>query len=152
MVSKPKLSRNPQPLLCPNNDCPLIGLQNAGNVRVHESLRQCWRCTTGTLLHGKKYPKETIVMVVTLPCMGLPPPQVPTDEVYVKLQKRLVACMAMALLPEECKISTADIERLNATFRLRKPTFGGVKCTLPKGYRLSSERPRDLYTPLSPSK
>jgi transposase-like protein len=145
---------NPQPLFCPNNDCPLgtkyfvptRGLQNAGNLRVHDSLRQRWRCTTckqtfrdtqGTLFHGKKYPKETIVRVVTLLAWGCPLQaivvafqldertvqswqeqaglhceqfheecvtqqsmdlgQVQADEVYVKLQKRLVVWMAMAL-------------------------------------------------------
>ena len=128
---------NPQPLFCPNNDCPSRGLQNAGNLRVHDSLRQRWRCTTckqtfrdtqGTLFHGKKYPKETIVRVVTLLAWGCPLQaivvafqldertvqswqeqaglhceqfmdlkQVQADEMYVKLQKRLVVWMAMAL-------------------------------------------------------
>ena len=137
---------NPQSLFCPNNDCPSRGLENSGSIRVHDSLSQRWRCTTckktfratqGTLFHGKKYPKETIVLVVTLLSLGCPLQaivvafhldertvsswqqqsglhceqfhqervtkqpmdlvQVQADEIYVKLQKRQVFWMAMAL-------------------------------------------------------
>ena len=37
---------NPQPLFCRNNDCPSRGLQNKGNIRVHDSLKQRCRCLT----------------------------------------------------------------------------------------------------------
>jgi|SRR5579871_4820986 len=72
---------NPQPLFCPNNACPSRGQQNAGNLRVHDSLRQRWRCRTckktfratqGTLFHAKKYPVATIVLVITLLSWGCP--------------------------------------------------------------------------------
>lgn len=137
---------NPQPLFCPNTDGASRGLQNQGNIRVHDTLRQRWRCRTckktfrateGTLFHAKKYPAATLVLVITLLCWGCPLQaivaafaidertvqrwreeagqhcqqfhdvavlqqtmdlkQVQADEMYVKLQKRLVVWMAMAL-------------------------------------------------------
>jgi len=137
---------NPQPLFCPNIACASRGQQNAGNIRVHDSLRQRFRCRTcqktfrateGTLFHAKKYPATTIVLVITLLSWGCPLQaivaafeidertvqrwreeagqhcqqfhegavtqqaldlkQVQADEMYVKLQKRLVVWMAMAL-------------------------------------------------------
>jgi transposase-like protein len=137
---------NPQPLFCANDACSSRGLQGAGNICVLDSLRQRWRCTTckktfratqGTLFHGKKYPPETLVVVLTLLSLGCPLQaivvafhidertirrwqkqagahceqfheehvtkhpmdlgQVQADEMYVKLQKRLVLWMAMAL-------------------------------------------------------
>lgn len=137
---------NPQPLFCQNNACPSRGLQNQGNIRVHDSLQQRYRCRTcnktfrateGTLFHGKKSPHETIVRVLILLSFGCPLQaivaafeidertvsswraeagqhcqafheeqvtrqtmnlgQVQADEMYVKLQKRLVLWMAMAL-------------------------------------------------------
>lgn len=137
---------NPQPLFCPNNACASRGRQNQDNIRVHDSLRQRFRCRTcnktfratqGTLFHAKKYPPATIVRVVTLLSWGcplqaivaafqidertvhrwreqaglhcqqfhdvavtqqtMPLKQVQADEMYVKLQKRLIVWMAMAL-------------------------------------------------------
>ena len=137
---------NPQPLFCPNNDCPSRGQENQGNIRVHDSLRQRFRCRTcrktfrvtqGTLFHAKKYAPQTIILVIILLAWGCPlqaivvafqldertvqrwreeaghhcqafheeqvtrQPQdlghVQADEMYVKLQKCLVVWMAMAL-------------------------------------------------------
>jgi transposase-like protein len=137
---------NPQPLFCPNDACPSRGIQNAGNIRVHDSLRQRWRCRTckktfratqGTIFHGKKYPPETMVIVITLLSWGCPLQaivaafhidertlhswreqagvhceqlheecvtqqtmdlkQVQADEMYVKLQKCRVLWMALAI-------------------------------------------------------
>ena len=137
---------NPHPLFCRNLACPSRGLQYQDNIRVHDSLRQRYRCTTcnktfrvteGTLFHGKKYPPETIARVITLLSLGCPLQaivvafeidertvhswreqagkhcqafhevqvtqqtmdlgQVQADEMYVKLQKRLVLWMAMAI-------------------------------------------------------
>lgn len=137
---------NPQPLFCPNHACASRGVQGAGNIRVHDSLRQRWRCRTckktfratqGTVFHAKKYPPETLVIVITLLSWGCPLQalvaafhidertlhtwreqagahcerfheervthqpmnlmQVQADEMYVKLQKRRVLWMAMAL-------------------------------------------------------
>ena len=78
---------HPPMLFCRNIACPSRGLQDQDNIRVHDNLRQRYRCTTctktfritdGTLFHGRKYPSETIT-----------------------------------------RVSTAYIERLNATFRAR---------------------------------
>jgi len=137
---------NPHPLFCRNIDCPSRGRENQGNIRVHDSLRQRYRCLTcrktfritdGTLFHGKKYPPETITRVIVLLSLGCPLQaivtafeidertvqrwreeagthcqafhevqvtqqtmdlrQVQADEMYVKLQKRLVVWMAMAM-------------------------------------------------------
>lgn len=137
---------NPQPLFCRNNACPSRGQENQGNIRVHDSLRQRYRCTAcnktfritdGTMFHGKKYTTETITRVITLLSLGCPLQaivaafeidertvhrwreeagthcqafhevqvtnqmmdlgQVQADEMYVKLQKRLVLWMAMAM-------------------------------------------------------
>ena len=137
---------NPHPLFCPNPACSSRGIQNAGNIHIHVGLTQRWRCSTckktfrdtqGTIFHGKKYPQETIVRVLTLITWGCPVPaivvafqidertvqswreqagdhcqkfheervtnqpmdlvQVQADEMYVKLQNRLVVWMAMAL-------------------------------------------------------
>ena len=72
---------HPPALFCRNIDCPSRELQNKGNMRVHDSLRQRYRCLTckktfritdGTLFHGKKYPPETITRVITLLSLGCP--------------------------------------------------------------------------------
>lgn len=137
---------NPQPLFCPNLDCPSRGAQNAGNIRVQDSLRNRWRCKTcqktfsgrqGTPFFGLKTVEETVVLVLTLLAWGcplqaivaafgydertvaswqeragqhcqavhaaivtvtpMPLQQVQADEIRVKMQKRLVVGMAMAL-------------------------------------------------------
>ncbi len=72
---------NPQPLFCPNLDCPSRGVPNAGNIRVHDSLRNRWRCTTcqktfsarqGTPFFGLKTCEATVVLVLTLLAFGCP--------------------------------------------------------------------------------
>ncbi len=137
---------NPQPLFCPNLDCPSRGVQNAGNIRVHDSQRNRWRCTTcrqtfsgrqGTPFYNLKTAEVTVVLVLTLLAFGCPLQaivaafgydertvacwqeragkhcqgvhaatlsatpmdlqQVQADEIRVKMQKRLVVWMAMAL-------------------------------------------------------
>ncbi len=137
---------NPQPLFCPNAACPSRGVQGAGNIRVHDSLRNRWRCRTchktfscrqGTPFYGLKTAEKTVVLVLTLLSYGCPLQaivvafgfdertvadwqeragahcevvhtaiveatpmdlqQVQADEVRVKMQKRLVVWMAMAL-------------------------------------------------------
>ncbi len=121
-------------------------MQNAGNIRVHDSLRNRWRCRTckrtfsgreGTPFLGLKTDPQTVVLVLTLLAYGCPLQaivtafgfdertvadwqeragehsqavhaatvaaqpmdlqQVQADEVRVKLQKRLVVWMAMAI-------------------------------------------------------
>ena len=137
---------NPHPLFCPNLDCPSRGVQNAGNIRVHDSLRNRWRCTTckktfsgrqGTPFFGLKTAEATVVLVLSLLGWGCPLQaivaafgfdertvacwqeragehcqavhaatvtaqpmdlqQVQADEIRVKMQKRLVVWMAMAI-------------------------------------------------------
>lgn len=137
---------NPHPLFCPNLDCASRGVQNAGNIRLHDGLRNRWRCTTckktfsarqGTPFFGLKTPEETVVLVLTLLAWGCPLQaivaafdfdertvaiwqeragqhcqgvhtatvtaqamdlqQVQADEIRVKMQKRLIVWMAMAI-------------------------------------------------------
>src|SRR5690349_1211831 len=72
---------NPHPLFCPNSDCPSRGIQGAGNIKVHDSLRNRWRCTTckktfsgrqGTPFFGLKSAEATVVLVLTLLAWGCP--------------------------------------------------------------------------------
>lgn len=73
---------NPQPTFCPNNDCPSRGIQAQGNIKVHDSLRNRWKCTTcnktfsgrnGTPFHHLKHNEKTVVLVLTLLAYGCPP-------------------------------------------------------------------------------
>jgi len=137
---------NPQPLFCPNIDCASRAVQNAGNIRVHDSLRNRWRCKTchktfsgrqATPFYNLKTAETTVVLVLTLLAWGCPLQaivaafgydertvatwqeragthcqavhaatvmarpmdlqQVQADEMRVKMQKRLVVWMAMAI-------------------------------------------------------
>jgi len=136
---------NPQPSFCPNLACPSRGKEGAGNLRVHDSLRNRWYCHTcettfsgrkGTLFYGLKSDPQLVVWVVTLLAFGCPLPaivaafgldertiadwqrragehcqavheaivetpqdlkQVQADEVRVRLQKRAVSWLAMAV-------------------------------------------------------
>lgn len=137
---------NPHPLFCPNDACASRGVQDADNIRVHDSLRDRWRCTTckktfsgrqGTLFYRTKTEEATIILVLTLLGYGCPLQaivqafgfhartvkdwqdkagrhaeqvhtalvtaqtldlqQVQADEVRVRLQKRCLVWMAMAM-------------------------------------------------------
>ena len=137
---------NPHPLFCPNPDCPSSGVQNAGNIRVHDSLRDRWRCTVcrrtfsgkqGTPFHRLKTDAPTMTLVIALISYGCPPQaivaafgfdertvkswqkraadhcqsvhqalvteatidlkHVQADEMRIRMQRRLVVWMAMAL-------------------------------------------------------
>lgn len=137
---------NPHPLFCPNPHCPSGGQQNQGNLRLHDGIRQRWRCRTcgktfshrqGTAFSGLKTPEKVVIQVITLLAFGCPLQaivqafgfdertvkawqdkagqhcqsvhtalveqsnlslqQVQADEVRVRLQKRVVVWMAMAL-------------------------------------------------------
>ena len=49
LVTTPKrreFARNPQPLFCPNLDCPSRGKQNESNLTVHDGLKDRFRCST----------------------------------------------------------------------------------------------------------
>lgn len=136
---------NPHPLFCPNPHCPSRGVQGAGNLRVHDSLRERWRCKTckktfsvrqGTPFYGLKTDPALVILVVTLLSWGCPVQaivqafgydertvrawqdkagahcqqvhpalvqtpqplqQVQADEMRVKLQRRRILWMALAL-------------------------------------------------------
>jgi transposase-like protein len=72
---------NPHPLFCPNQACPSRGLQEAGNLRVHDSRRDRWRCTTcrktfsarqGTPFFRLQTPEASVIQVLTLLAYGCP--------------------------------------------------------------------------------
>ena len=137
---------NPHPLFCPNPACPSRGVQGAGNIRVHDSLRDRWRCRTckktfsarqGTPFFGLKTDPKLVALIIVLLLHGCPPQaivaaygydertvaswqhksgqhcqavhgalvssatldlqQVQADEIRVKMQKRLVVWLAMAI-------------------------------------------------------
>jgi transposase-like protein len=72
---------NPQPLFCLNLDCPSRGKLNEGNIRVHNSLENRFRChicgvtfasNKGTLFYRLKTEPETVIRVLTLLAHGCP--------------------------------------------------------------------------------
>lgn len=72
---------NPHPLFCPNPDCPSRGIHNAGNIRVHQSERERFRCRVckktfcerqGTPFFGLKTDPVTVVLILTLLTYGCP--------------------------------------------------------------------------------
>ena len=71
----------PQPLFCPIETCPSRGVTGAGNLKVHDPLRNRWRCRVcgktfsgrkGTPFYGLKYESQIVVWVVTLLAWGCP--------------------------------------------------------------------------------
>lgn len=72
---------HPQPTFCPNLACPSRGKEGTGNLRVHDSLRNRWKCRAcgktfsgrqGTLFYGLKSEPCLVVWVVTLLAYGCP--------------------------------------------------------------------------------
>lgn len=72
---------NPQPTFCPNRDCPSRGKEGAGNLRLHDSLRNRWKCTAckqtfsgnkGTVFYNLKTDPQLVVWVVALLAYGCP--------------------------------------------------------------------------------
>jgi transposase-like protein len=72
---------NPQPTFCPNPDCPSRGIEGAANLRIHDSLRNRWKCRVcnktfsgnkGTPFYGLKTDLQIVVWVVTLLAYGCP--------------------------------------------------------------------------------
>ena len=136
---------NPQPSFCPNLACPSRGKIADGNLRVHDSLKNRWKCKTcattfsgrrGTPFYGLKSDLDLVIRVLTLLAHGCPlqaivaafdldertvadwqkragehcqqvheavvqTPQdlkhVQADEVRVRLQKRTVSWLSMAI-------------------------------------------------------
>jgi transposase-like protein/IS1 family transposase len=84
-VSKPffvEKTMNPQPSFCPNLACPSRGVIGAGNLRVHDSLRNRWKCRVchktfsgrkGTVFYGLKTEEQIVVWVLSLLAFGCPP-------------------------------------------------------------------------------
>lgn len=73
---------HPQPLFCPIETCPSRGVLGAGNLKIHDSLRNRWKCRvcqktfsgrTGTPFFGLKSDPQMFVWVVTLLAFGCPP-------------------------------------------------------------------------------
>src|SRR5437588_1133003 len=76
-----ELLMNPQPLFCPIETCPSRGVTGAGNLKVHDPLRNRWKCRVcgktfsgrkGTPFYGLKYDTQIVVWVVTLLALGCP--------------------------------------------------------------------------------
>jgi transposase-like protein/IS1 family transposase len=72
---------DPQPLFCPKENCPSRGVIGAGNLKVHQSERNRWKCKVckqtfsgraGTPLFGLKTEAQIFVWVVTLLAFGCP--------------------------------------------------------------------------------
>ena len=72
---------HPHPLFCPNPACASRGLQTQGNIRVHDALRQRYRCRTcgktfshrqGTPFAGLKTDPAVVVLILTLLLHGCP--------------------------------------------------------------------------------
>ena len=73
---------HPQPSFCPNLDCPSRGEIAAGNLRVHDSLRNRWKCRTcgttfsgrkGTPFYNLKTDPQIVVWAIALLAYGCPP-------------------------------------------------------------------------------
>ena len=76
---------NPQPSFCPNLACSSRGKVGAGNLRVHDRLRDRWKCRTcgktfsartGTPFFGLKSDPQMVVLVVTLLAFSCPLPAI----------------------------------------------------------------------------
>ena len=72
---------NPQPSFCPHLACPSRGKTHDGNLRVHHSLENRWKCrvcdTTfsgrkGTPFYRLKHDLDRVVTVLTLLAHGCP--------------------------------------------------------------------------------
>ena len=72
---------NPQPTFCPNLDCSSRGVICGGNLRIHDSLRNRWRCTVcnktfsgrkGTPFYGLRTEEKMVALVLTLLAYGCP--------------------------------------------------------------------------------
>ena len=76
---------NPQPSFCPNLAYPSRGKIADGNLRVHHSLDNRWRCRTcnktfsgrkGTPFYGLKHDLDLVVKVLVLLAHGCPLPAI----------------------------------------------------------------------------
>ena len=72
---------NPQPSFCPHLSCPSRGKRHDGNLRVHHSLENRWKCRVcgqtfsgrkGTPFYGLKPDLDLVVKVVVLLSHGCP--------------------------------------------------------------------------------
>lgn len=166
----------PQPSFCPNLACPSRGKESAGNLRVHDSLRNRWHCRTcdttfsgrkGTPFYGLKHDLDLVVKVLVLLSHGCPLQaivtafeldertvadwqrragehcqkvhealvetpqdlrQVQADEVRVRLQKRTVSWLCMAIAVPTRLWLGAELGRSRDT-RLLKRLAGRVKAS-----------------------
>jgi transposase-like protein len=72
---------NPQTVWCPNLDCPARGQLGQGNIRVHSTKEQRYRCSlcgktfsarSGTIFHRRRTDETLIILVITLVSWGCP--------------------------------------------------------------------------------
>jgi transposase-like protein len=72
---------NPQPIFCPIESCPSRGITGADNLKIHDRLRNRWKCrdcgktfsgNCGTLFYGLKHESQLVVWVVSLLAYGCP--------------------------------------------------------------------------------
>jgi transposase-like protein len=73
---------NPQPLFCQNNACPSRGRTDQTNIRLHDGLKDRWKCRAcgktftgnkGSVFHRLKTDEETVTRVLALLAYGCPP-------------------------------------------------------------------------------
>src|ERR1041385_5709571 len=76
---------DPQPSFCPLLTCPSRGVLGAGNLRIHDSRRNRWKCLVcqrtfsgrrGTPFLGLKTDLQIVVWVLTLLAFGCPIPAI----------------------------------------------------------------------------
>lgn len=77
-----RLLMYPHPIFCPIETCPSRGIIGKGNLRLHDSRRNRWKCWVcghtfsgrrGTPFFGLKTDPKIVVCVVTLLAFGCPP-------------------------------------------------------------------------------
>jgi hypothetical protein len=80
-----RLAMNPPPFFCPNDTCPSRGCPEAGNLVVHDSLKNRGRCKTchktftarnGTLWYRLQTPEQTGRLVLARRAAGGPLPAI----------------------------------------------------------------------------
>lgn len=127
---------DPQPTFCPNLDCPSRGVEGAGNLRVHDGLRNHWKCRTcgdvfsgrkGTVFYGLKTDPQQVIWVLTLLAYGCPMQAIVAafaldERTVARWQKRAGAhCQqvheALVQTPQDIALVQADEIRLRCQKR-----------------------------------
>ena len=131
-----RLLMHPQPTFCPNLDCSSRGIEGAGNLRVHDSLRNRWRCSVcnktfsgrkGTPFYALKTDPQIFVWVVTLLAFGCPIPAIVAafaldERTVADWQKRAGAhCQALhsALVEQPQDLGQVQADEMRVRFQKR---------------------------------